>query len=67
MHVTITYIDTRALFLLGTKPYWRPDGNEGADALAKAALHKTKQFYYIPYTDFKYNIFVYLDDILQVE
>ena len=35
-----------------------------ADVLAKAALHKTKQFYYIPYTDFKYNISVYLDDIL---
>ena len=26
-----------------------------------------KQFYYIPYTDFKYNISVYLDDILQSE
>ena len=25
-----------------------------ADVPAKAALHKTKQFYYIPYTDFKY-------------
>ena len=31
-------------------------GNERADVLAKAALDKTKQFYYIPYTDFKYNI-----------
>ena len=40
-------------------------GNERADVLAKAALDKTKQFYYIPYTDFKYNISVYLDDILQ--
>ena len=28
---------------------------------------KTNQFYYIPYTDFKYNISVYLDDILQGE
>ena len=27
----------------------------------------TEQFYYIPYTDFKYNISVYLDDILQSE
>ena len=35
--------------------------------LAKAALDKTKQFYYIPYTDFKYNISVHLDDILQGE
>ena len=35
------------------------------DVLAKTALDKTKQFYYIPYTDFKYNI--YLDDILQGE
>ena len=42
-------------------------GNERADVLAKAALDKTKQFYYIPYTDFKYNISVYLDDILQGE
>ena len=32
-----------------------------------AALDKTKQFYYIPYTDFKYNMSVYLDDILQGE
>ena len=39
-------------------------GNERADVLVKAALDKTKQFYYIPYTDFKYNISVYLDDIL---
>ena len=31
-------------------------GNERADVLAKAALDKTKQFYYIPYTDFKYNM-----------
>ena len=30
-------------------------------------LDGTKQFYYIPYTDFKYNISVYLDDILQGE
>ena len=37
-------------------------GNEQADVLSKAA-----QFYYIPYTDFKYNISVYLDDILQGE
>ena len=36
-------------------------GNERADVLAKAALDKTKQFYYIPYTDSKYNISVYLD------
>ena len=35
--------------------------------LAKAALDKTKQFCYIPYTHFKYNISVYLDDILQGE
>ena len=42
-------------------------GNERTDVLAKAALDKTKQFYYIPYTDFKYNISVYLDDILQGE
>ena len=42
-------------------------GNERADVLAKAALDETKQFYYIPYTDFKYNISVYLDDILQGE
>ena len=42
-------------------------GKERADVLAKAVLLKTKQFYYIPYTDFKYNIFVYLDDILQGE
>ena len=42
-------------------------GNERADVLAKAALDKTKQFYHIPYTDFKYNISVYLDDILQGE
>ena len=35
------------------------------DVLTKAALHKAKQFYYIPYTDFKHNISVYLDDILQ--
>ena len=42
-------------------------GNERADVLAKAALDKTKQFYFIPYTDFKYNISVYLDDILQGE
>ena len=42
-------------------------GNERADVLAKAALDKTKQFYYIPCTDFKYNISVYLDDILQGE
>ena len=42
-------------------------GNERADVLAKAALDKTKQFYYIPYTNFKYNISVYLDDILQSE
>ena len=42
-------------------------GNERADVLAKAALDRTKQFYYIPYTDFKYNISVYLDDILQGE
>ena len=42
-------------------------GNELADVLAKAALDKTKQFYYIPYTDFKYNISVYLDDILRGE
>ena len=42
-------------------------GNERADVLAKAALDKTKQFYYIPYTDFKYNISVYLTDILQDE
>ena len=42
-------------------------GNERADVLAKAALDKTKQFYYVPYTDFKYNISVYLDDILQGE
>ena len=42
-------------------------GNERADVLAKAALDKTKQFYCIPYTDFKYNISVYLDDILQGE
>ena len=42
-------------------------GNERADVLAKAALDKTKQFYYIPYTDFKYNISVYPDDILQSE
>ena len=42
-------------------------GNERADVLAKAALDKTKQFYYIPYTDFKYNISVYLDNILQGE
>ena len=41
--------------------------NERADVLAKAALDKTKQFYYIPYTNFKYNISVYLDDILQGE
>ena len=27
-------------------------GNERADVLAKAALDRTKQFYYIPYTDF---------------
>ena len=40
-------------------------GKERADVLAKAVLLKTKQFYYIPYTDF--NIFVYLDDILQGE
>ena len=42
-------------------------GNERADVLAKAALDKTKQLYYIPYTDFKYNNSVYLDDILQGE
>ena len=42
---------------------WRCAG----EILAKAALDKTKQFYYIPYTDFKYNISVYLDDILQGE
>ena len=42
-------------------------GNVRADVLAKASLDKTKQFYYIPYTDFKYNISVYLDDILQGE
>ena len=42
-------------------------GNERADVLAKAALDKTKQFYYIPYTDFKNNISVYLDDILRGE
>ena len=41
-------------------------GNEWTDVLAKAALDKTTQFY-IPYTDFKYNISVYLDDILQGE
>ena len=41
--------------------------NERAYVLAKAALDDTKQFYYIPYTDFKYNISVYLDDILQGE
>ena len=51
---------------------WEPShigiqGNERADVLAKAALDKTKQFYYIPYTDFKYNTSVYLDDILQGE
>ena len=40
-------------------------GNERANVLAKAALDKTKQFYYIPYIDFKYS--VYLDDILQGE
>ena len=40
-------------------------GNERADVWAKAALDKTKQFYYIPYTDFKYNISVYLDHFLQ--
>ena len=40
-------------------------GNERTDVLAKAVPDKTKQFYYIPYTDFKYNI--YLDDILQGE
>ena len=28
-------------------------GNERADVLAKAALDKTKQFYYIPYTDLR--------------
>ena len=39
-------------------------GNERADVSAKTALDKTKQFYYIPYNDFKYNISVYLDDIL---
>ena len=42
-------------------------GNEWTDVLAKAALDKTTQFYYIPNTDFKYNISVYLDDILQGE
>ena len=45
-------------------------GNERADTLAQAALDKTKQFYYKiyhNYTDFKYNISVYLDDILQGE
>ena len=42
-------------------------GNERDDVLAKAALDKTKQFYYIPYTDFKYNIFVYLGNISQGE
>ena len=42
-------------------------GNEWADVLTKAALDKTKQFCYIPYTYFKYNISVYLDDILQGE
>ena len=41
-------------------------GNERADVLAKAALDKTKQFYYT-YTYFKYNISVYLDDNLQGE
>ena len=45
----------------------RIQSNERADVLAKAALDKTKQFYYIPYTDFKDNISVYLDDILQGE
>ena len=34
-------------------------GNERADVLAKAALDKTKQFYYIPYTDFKYNLMTF--------
>ena len=43
------------------------EGNERADVFANAALDKTKQFYYIPYTVFKYNISVYLDDILQGE
>ena len=42
-------------------------GNERADVLARAALDKTKQFYYKQYTDFKYNIYVYHDDILQGE
>ena len=40
-------------------------GNERANFLAKAALDKPKQSYDIPYTDFKYNISVYLDEILQ--
>ena len=53
----ITWTDTRILILLGTKPYQDTRYcNEPADVLAKAALHKTKQFYYIPYTLFKYNI-----------
>ena len=52
--------------------FWVPShigihGNEWDDVLAEAALYKTKQFYYIPYTDFKYNISVYLYDILQGE
>ena len=41
--------------------------NERADVLAKAARDKTKLFYYILCTDIKYNISVYLDDILQGE
>ena len=42
-------------------------GNERDNVWAKAALDKTKQSYDIPYTDFKYNISVYLDEILQGE
>ena len=37
-------------------------GNERADILAKEALDKTKSFFYIPYTDFRYHISKYLLD-----
>ena len=65
MYITITCPDTRGLFFVGHKD--RIHGNERADVLAKAALYQTKQFYYIPYTDFRYSISMYLDNILQGE
>ena len=58
-----TCLGTRTLFFCWVPSHIGIQGNERADVLAKAALDKIKQFYYTPYTDFKYSISIYLDDI----